>query len=139
MSAEIFLEKFADLVKEEHGARLVESLDVRGHGYAAVNGEGERAQRCQAHQKVFVQHLPVRDVPHRPPQHVVPDDEIYDEIQAEGEYPRRGALEYAAEIYDFIRNEHRREENERDDDAQQVFLFLFVQFCAVHNIFFSSF
>ena len=119
----VVLEELAHLIKEQHGARLVEALDGLA-GRAAVDGEREGAERRHAHQKVFVEHLAVADIAHGAPEHVVADEKIHDEVQREGEHPRRGAAEHLPQRAHPVDDKEDDEQRERDDDADEIFALL---------------
>ena len=119
LARSVALEELAHLIEQQHGARLVEALDLLARR-AAVYRQRERAQRRHAHQEVLVQHLPVHDVARRPPQHIVAYDEVYDEVEAEREHPRGGAVEHIPQPDRLIRHEQRDEQRERHYYADEV-------------------
>lgn len=91
---------------------------------AAIDSQGEGAERGETHQKVLVKDLSVDDVAQRAPQNVVSDDKIYGKIEQKGEDPRRLPFEDAAERDDFVRDENGGKRRERDDYANEIFLLL---------------
>ena len=126
LSRRIALEELADLIEQEHGARLVKALDLLS-GRAAVDSEGKGAQRCNAHKKILIEYLSVGDIADSAPQNIVSDQKIDDKIQAKGEYPCRRTGKHIAEHKRLIYDKDGCEHDERRNDARQHPLFLFAE------------
>ena len=117
----VALEQFAHLVEEHDGSALGHvrfGLGEEDHGECADGGDG--------HEEALVEGLATADVAPRLEQDVVSCDEVGDEVEREARVQRARLAEDAREHAELVERHDGEEEREREQNALQPLLLLFV-------------